>query len=84
MAPFFGRKMPAAAGPTLQLVWPWIPREEWRPSSERSLRPLRFGGTTLTAAGQEDVFIARYNANGPILWVKAAGGVALALRRPLL
>jgi hypothetical protein len=33
-----------------------------------------FGGTTLTSAGAYDVFVARYNAAGALLWARSAGG----------
>ncbi len=33
-----------------------------------------FGGTTLTSAGAYDVFVARYNAAGTVLWARSAGG----------
>jgi Beta-propeller repeat len=34
-----------------------------------------FGGTTVNAAGNEDIFIARYDrTSGNLLWVKTAGG----------
>jgi len=32
------------------------------------------GETTLTPAGQHDIFIARYNPNGTLAWAKRAGG----------
>ncbi|WP_247232093.1 SBBP repeat-containing protein [Telluribacter sp. SYSU D00476] len=33
-----------------------------------------FGTTTLTSRGSNDVFIAKYNSNGDILWAQQAGG----------
>jgi hypothetical protein len=33
-----------------------------------------FGSTTLTSSGDEDIFIARYDASGNVLWAKRAGG----------
>lgn len=33
-----------------------------------------FGGTTLTSAGTDDVFVAKYNPGGALLWVHSAGG----------
>jgi hypothetical protein len=33
-----------------------------------------FGNTTLTSSGQSDVFVAKYNKNGELLWVRKAGG----------
>src|SRR5688572_19073688 len=33
-----------------------------------------FGSTTLTSSGDEDIFIARYDALGNVLWAKQAGG----------
>ena len=35
-----------------------------------------FGGQVLTAVGDHDVFVARYNAAGDLLWANAAGGLA--------
>jgi hypothetical protein len=35
---------------------------------------LNFGSITLTNTGQSDIFIAKYNANGNVLWAKSAGG----------
>ena len=35
---------------------------------------ITFGSVTLTNAGFSDVFIAKYDATGNILWVKSAGG----------
>jgi hypothetical protein len=34
-----------------------------------------FGNTTLTSSGAEDIFIARYDASGNVLWAKRAGGI---------
>ena len=34
-----------------------------------------FGGITLTSAGYSDAFVARYAANGNVLWAKRAGGL---------
>ncbi|MBI3502269.1 MAG: T9SS type A sorting domain-containing protein [Bacteroidetes bacterium] len=36
---------------------------------------LTFGSTTLTNIGTADVFVAKYDSNGNVLWVKGAGGV---------
>ncbi|MEO8148854.1 MAG: gliding motility-associated C-terminal domain-containing protein [Bacteroidia bacterium] len=33
-----------------------------------------FVGQTITSAGQQDIFIAKYNSAGTLLWVKRAGG----------
>ena len=33
-----------------------------------------FGGTTLTSSGREDIFVAKYDASGSVLWAKKAGG----------
>lgn len=33
-----------------------------------------FGTSTLTSAGHNDIFIAKYDATGNLLWVKQAGG----------
>lgn len=33
-----------------------------------------FGTNTLTSAGQTDIFLARYNAAGQVLWARRAGG----------
>jgi len=33
-----------------------------------------FGGTTLTNAGRDDIFVAKYDAGGNPLWAKSAGG----------
>jgi hypothetical protein len=33
-----------------------------------------FGGTTLTSVGASDVFVARYDAAGTLLWAHSAGG----------
>ena len=35
---------------------------------------IPFGFTTLTNAGAYDVFIAKYDANGNVLWAKSVGG----------
>ena len=36
---------------------------------------ITFGSTTLTNNGEEDIFIAKYNSNGNVLWAKSAGGI---------
>src|SRR5206468_4428938 len=33
-----------------------------------------FGGVTLTNAGAHDVFVAKYDTGGNVLWAKRAGG----------
>jgi len=33
-----------------------------------------FDGQSITSAGQQDVFIAKYNSSGTLLWVTSAGG----------
>jgi Leucine-rich repeat (LRR) protein len=33
-----------------------------------------FGSTSLTSNGSQDVFVAKYNASGALLWVRQAGG----------
>ena len=33
-----------------------------------------FGSTTLTSAGEQDIFVAKYDPSGNMLWVKSAGG----------
>jgi len=40
------------------------------------LRPRRwdFGGKSLTSAGGSDIFLAKYECNGQLLWVLQAGG----------
>ncbi|MFA5819915.1 MAG: SBBP repeat-containing protein [Bacteroidales bacterium] len=35
---------------------------------------LSFGSDTLTNAGYSDIFLAKYDANGNVLWAKSAGG----------
>jgi len=35
-----------------------------------------FGDTTLTSAGSWDIFVAKYNSNGSLLWVQQAGGTS--------
>ena len=40
------------------------------------MRPRRwdFGGKSLTSAGGSDIFLAKYECNGQLLWVLQAGG----------
>ena len=33
-----------------------------------------FGNTTITSAGSSDVFVAKYNTSGTLLWVRSGGG----------
>ncbi len=35
---------------------------------------VTFGSNTLNSAGQTDIFIAKYDASGNVLWAKSAGG----------
>ncbi len=35
---------------------------------------LSFGTISLVSSGNEDIFIAKYDANGNVLWAKSAGG----------
>jgi hypothetical protein len=37
---------------------------------------LTFGSYTLTSAGNEDMFLAKYDANGNVLWAASAGGIS--------
>lgn len=34
----------------------------------------QFGSQTITSAGQQDMFVAKYDTQGNLLWVKSAGG----------
>src|SRR6266436_4285675 len=36
-----------------------------------------FGTTTLTSAGNYDMFLVKYDASGNVLWAKRAGGTSL-------
>ncbi len=35
---------------------------------------INFGNLSLTSIGQKDIFIAKYNASGDVVWAKQAGG----------
>ncbi len=35
---------------------------------------ITFGAITLTSAGSSDIFVAKYDASGTVVWAKAAGG----------
>lgn len=35
-----------------------------------------FDGVTLTSQGGNDIFVAKYNSNGSLVWVKQAGGLS--------
>jgi len=35
---------------------------------------VRFGDTTLTCIGGNDIFLAKYNNDGNVVWVVQAGG----------
>jgi hypothetical protein len=37
-------------------------------------RTATFDSTTITSAGDEEIFTAKYNASGTLVWVKRAGG----------
>ncbi|MCX6244164.1 MAG: SBBP repeat-containing protein [Bacteroidetes bacterium] len=37
---------------------------------------ITFGTSTLTNAGNNDMFLVKYDANGNVLWAKSAGGTA--------
>jgi hypothetical protein len=34
-----------------------------------------FGTTSITSAGTDDIFLAKYNNNGALIWVQSAGGI---------
>jgi hypothetical protein len=34
-----------------------------------------FGNSTINSAGSEDIFLAKYNSNYDLVWVKSAGGI---------
>ncbi|TAL01531.1 MAG: hypothetical protein EPO07_08215, partial [Verrucomicrobia bacterium] len=40
-----------------------------------------FGGTNLTSAGGSDIFLAKYDGTGNLLWARQAGGVSLDTAR---
>nr|MBA3705236.1 hypothetical protein [Bacteroidota bacterium] len=37
-------------------------------------RTVKFGSVTLTGNGSNDVFVAKYNTNGDLIWAKKLGG----------
>jgi hypothetical protein len=37
---------------------------------------VNFGGVSLTSAGNEDIFVAKYGSSGTLLWAKGFGGTA--------
>jgi hypothetical protein len=37
---------------------------------------VNFGGTNLTSNGNNDIFLAKYNSGGTLLWARQAGGTA--------
>jgi hypothetical protein len=41
-----------------------------------SSNTLSFGSTTLTNVGSEDLFLAKYDASGNVVWAKSAGGLS--------
>lgn len=44
-------------------------------TSGRFVNTASFGTTNLTSAGQSDIYLARYDANGTLIWARKAGGV---------
>ena len=34
----------------------------------------KFGNVTLVSAGQHDIFVAKYNSQGDLIWIRSAGG----------
>ena len=42
---------------------------------------ITFGSTTLTSAGDYDMFIVKYDTAGNVLWAKSAGGTAREIAR---
>jgi FlgD Ig-like domain len=45
---------------------------------------VTFGSTTLTSAGLSDIFVAKYDASGSVVWAKRAGGTALDQGRDIV
>ncbi len=41
------------------------------------LNNAQFGSTNLTNAGNRDIFVAKYNANGQVVWAQRAGGTGI-------
>lgn len=35
---------------------------------------VNFNGNTLTSRGDEDIYLAKFNSNGDVVWIKQAGG----------
>ncbi len=46
-------------------------------SSSAVFGPCENYATTLTSTGADDIFVARYNGNGTLYWVKQAGGAGV-------
>ena len=52
-------------------------------STGRFCDTVDFGSISLTAAGPEDIYVAKHDANGNFLWVRRAGGTSSDIGRDI-